>query len=263
MRPSGATKAAPKPRTRRPPRAESIVQPELPTIDPIDPARRTSSVGIDYLLERGKRRSIGLVITTTGLVIRAPKWTPLYEIDAAIVERRDWIEKSIEKQRDRLAKISEFRDGGHVLFRGQKLRIELRQGLFDSVDLTDRHCILTTRTGAFQAELIDAELKRVAKEALPELAHALAHAASLPLKSVRLSTARTLWGTCRADGHVRLNFRLIQLAPELMRHVVAHELAHLVEFNHSPQFWAVVQSLDPQMKRHKRLIKGYSVLLEL
>jgi predicted metal-dependent hydrolase len=255
---------SPKLRAKSPAKPRSIAPANTPlTVVSNDPARRTSSVGIDYVLERGKRRSIGLVITTTGLVIRAPKWTPIYEIDAAIVERREWIERAVEKQRARLAQIAEFRDGGHVLFRGHKLRIQLRQGLFDSVDLTERHCVLTTRSGEFAQDLIDTELKRVAKIELPELAYALAQAASLPLKSVALSSARTLWGTCRVDGHVRLNFRLIQLAPELMRHVVAHELAHLVEFNHSLRFWAVVQSLDPKMKTHKRQIKAYSVLLEL
>jgi predicted metal-dependent hydrolase len=225
--------------------------------------RRTSSVGINYVLERGKRRSIGLVITTSGLLIRAPKWTPIYEIDAAIVERRDWIEQSVEKQRARLAQISEFRDGGHVLFRGHKLRIQLRQGLFDSVDLTERHCVMTTQSGEFNATLLNDEIRRLAKVELPEIARELAVAASLPLKKVTLSNARTMWGSCTVDGNVRLNFRLIQLAPELTRHVVAHELAHLIEFNHSKRFWSIVESLDPKTSAHKRAIKNFAVLLEL
>ena len=85
--------------------------------------------------------------------------------------------------------------------------------------------------------------------------------ASIVLAS--LSSARTMWGSCTSDGRVRLNFRLLQLAPALMRHVVAHELAHLVEFNHSKRFWAIVESLDPDTPAHKRAIKAYSVLLEL
>jgi predicted metal-dependent hydrolase len=225
--------------------------------------KRTSSVGINYTLERGKRRSIGLVITTDGLLIRAPNWTPIYEIDAAIAERRDWIEVSVEKQRLRLAKIAEFRDGGHVLFRGHKLRIQLHQGMFDAVDLTERHCVVTTRSGLFDADLLNAEIKRIAQIELPEIARQLAAEAALPLNKVVLSTARTMWGSCTVDGNVRLNFRLIQLAPELARHVVAHELAHLVEFNHSRRFWSIVEALDPGAKTHKRAIKNFVVLLEL
>lgn len=224
---------------------------------------RMSSAGIGYRLERARRKSIGLIITTEGLLIRAPNWTPLYEIDAAIVERREWIGKALARQQARREQLAEHRDGGHMLFRGKRLKVELRAGLFESVDLTESRCVLTTASGRFDATALDAELKRVAKLELPALAHAMASEAGLPLRAVSISSARTLWGSCTADGRVRLNFRLLQLPPELMRHVVAHELAHLVEFNHSPRFWAIVAQLDADSNAHKRAIKHYSVLLEL
>jgi predicted metal-dependent hydrolase len=225
--------------------------------------RRRSSVGIDYRLERARRKSIGLIITTEGLLIRAPKWTPLYEIDAAIAERQTWIASALARQSARRQQLAAYCDGGHILFRGSKLKVEVRHGLFESVDLTDKHCVVTNCDRVFNADALDAELKRIAKHELPVIARDMAERAGLPLKSVTLSSARTMWGSCTSDGRVRLNFRLLQLAPELMRHVVAHELAHLVEFNHSKRFWAIVESLDPNTKAHKRAIKGYAALLEL
>lgn len=224
---------------------------------------RVSSVGISYRLERARRKSIGLIITTDGLLIRAPNWTPLYEIDAAIAERREWIGKALARQQKRRDQLAEHRDGGHMLFRGKRLKVELRAGLFDSVDLTETRCVLTTATGEFDSTALDAELKRIAKLELPTLAQQMAADAGLPLRAVTISSARTMWGSCTADGRVRLNFRLLQLPPELMRHVVAHELAHLVEFNHSQRFWAIVAALDTDAKANKRAIKNYSVLLEL
>ena len=227
-----------------------------------DKPRRSSS-GLDYRLERARRKSIGLIITSEGLVIRAPKWTPLYEIDAAISERNAWIVSALARQNARRSQLAAYRDGGHVLFRGNKLKVDVRQGLFDSIDLTEKHCIVTTLDGTFNADAFDEELKQIARLELLELARKMATDAGLPLTSVTLSSARTMWGSCTSSGRVRLNFRLLQLAPELMRHVVAHELAHLVEFNHSRRFWAIVEGLDPNTKAHKRAIKGYSVLLEL
>jgi predicted metal-dependent hydrolase len=224
---------------------------------------RRSSSGIDYRLQRVRRKSIGLVITTDGLLIRAPNWTPLYEIDAAIVERQAWIAKALLKQSARREQLAAYRDGGHILFRGNKLKVEVHQGLFESIDLTEKHCIATTLDGAFNTEALDDEIKRIASGELLEIARDMATRAALPLKAVTLSSARTMWGSCTSEGRVRLNFRLLQLAPELMRHVVAHELAHLVEFNHSKRFWAIVEALDPGTKAHKRAIKGYAVLLEL
>ncbi|MEQ1596783.1 MAG: SprT family zinc-dependent metalloprotease [Casimicrobium sp.] len=228
----------------------------------IEPRRRSTS-GIEFRLERARRKSIGLIITTDGLLIRAPRWTPLYEIDAAITERAAWIAKAIERQTKRRAQLAEHKNGGHVLFRGNKLKVDVRAGLFQSVDLTPAHCVLTTADGDFDADALDEELMRFAKAELPAIAHEMAVAAGLPLKTVTISSARTMWGSCTSDGRVRLNFRLLHLPPELMCHVVAHELAHLVEFNHSKRFWAIVQQLDPNTPKHKRAMKGYSVLLEL
>jgi predicted metal-dependent hydrolase len=242
--------------------------PRLPKIhdkksDLEKPTTRTSSVGIGYRLQRVKRSSIGLVITTDGLLIRAPKWTPIYEIDAAIAERQIWIETATAKQQARLSQMAELHDGGHVLFRGQKLRIEVRPGEIEAVTLTQDQCVVVSRDGRLDRKRLDAEIRRIAAVELPNVAREMALAAALPLRAVRLSSARTLWGSCTIDHDVRLNFRLIQLPPALMRHVVAHELAHLVEFNHSKRFWAIVQSLDAGSRLHRRAVKSYSVLLEL
>lgn len=248
---------APKPRAPRAPKRPSVL------VSSADEKLRRSSSGIDYRLLRVRRKSIGLVITNEGLQIRAPNWTPLYEIDAAIAERQAWIAKALAKQSIRSDQLAAYRDGGHILFRGNTLKVEVRQGLFESIDLTERHCIATTLDGTFNADALDDEIKHIAQWELTEMAHDMATRASLPLKSVALSSARTMWGSCTSQGGVRLNFRLLQLAPELTRHVVAHELAHLVEFNHSKRFWAIVEALDPNTKEHKRAIKGFAVLLEL
>jgi predicted metal-dependent hydrolase len=234
-----------------------------PASDAATPLQRVSTTGVPYRLERVRRRSIGLVITTDGLVIRAPMWTPIYEIEAAIAERQGWIESATRRQRVRLAQLAEVRDGGHILFRGNKLPIELRHGPFETIDLGEQHCVVCSPTGQVSRLRLDEEIKRIAKAVLPRVAREMADAASLPLRAVRLSTARTLWGSCTIDGNVRLNFRLIQLPSALMRHVIAHELAHLVEFNHSKRFWSIVESLDPASKTHRRAVKNYAVLLEL
>lgn len=230
---------------------------------PSAPQQRMSATGITYRLERVSRRSIGLVITTGGLVIRAPKWMPIYEIDAAIAERKRWIESATERQRARLAELTELRDGGHILFRGNKLPIELHIGSFDKIELSDERCIVTSSDGCINRTKIDDEIKRIARTVLPRIARDMAIAAKLPLRAVRLSSARTLWGSCTINGDVRLNFRLIQLPPPLARHVIAHELAHLVEFNHSRRFWSIVEALDPQTKTHRVAVKKFAVLLEL
>jgi predicted metal-dependent hydrolase len=62
---------------------------------------------------------------------------------------------------------------------------------------------------------------------------------------VRLSNARTQWGVCTEDGTIRLSWRLVHIQPALADYVVAHEIAHLVELNHSPRFYRLLASFYP------------------
>ena len=78
---------------------------------------------------------------------------------------------------------------------------------------------------------------------------------------VRLSNARSEWGSCNHKGEIRLNWRLIQLPPVLADYVVAHEVAHLVELNHSRRFWALVESLLPGHDTHRKELEDWTALL--
>lgn len=67
----------------------------------------------------------------------------------------------------------------------------------------------------------------------------------VPNPQLRLSDAKTRWGSCDERGIIYLNWRLIQLSTSLVDYVVAHELSHLIEMNHSPIFWKTVESICP------------------
>ncbi len=67
--------------------------------------------------------------------------------------------------------------------------------------------------------------------------------------SLRLSSAQTRWGSAKADGSIRLNWRLLHYRPAVIDYVVAHELAHLRVMNHSPQFWSTVATVVPEYRQ--------------
>ena len=70
-----------------------------------------------------------------------------------------------------------------------------------------------------------------------------------------LSSARTRWGSCGADGAIRLNWRLMHFPPDIVDYVIAHELAHLRELNHGPQFWSTVGELFPDWQRARAWLR--------
>jgi predicted metal-dependent hydrolase len=79
--------------------------------------------------------------------------------------------------------------------------------------------------------------------------------------AVKLSSARTQWGSCNHKGEIRLHWRLVQLPPAVADYVIAHEVAHLVELNHSPRFWALVESLLPGHAEARRELDALTPVL--
>jgi predicted metal-dependent hydrolase len=73
--------------------------------------------------------------------------------------------------------------------------------------------------------------------------------------SVVLSSARTRWGSCHSSGRIHLNWRLVQMPMRLVDYVVAHEVAHLLEMNHSPRFWRAVARAVPDYAERRRELR--------
>ena len=84
-----------------------------------------------------------------------------------------------------------------------------------------------------------------------------AQALNLPVPPFRLSRAKTRWGSCNSRGIIHLNWRLIQMPLHLVDYVVAHELSHLIEMNHSARFWKLVESAYPEYLIARKELKEY------
>ena len=118
----------------------------------------------------------------------------------------------------------------------------------------------TCDSAAQRDKIIEKVLKAHGKEVFTHMASKLVDrqttAQRLPNFSIHLSSPSSRWGSCNSRREVRLNWRLVHYPPQMIEYVIAHELAHLVEMNHSARFWAVVESLMPGYQEpHKLLSK--------
>lgn len=86
---------------------------------------------------------------------------------------------------------------------------------------------------------------------------ALAAPHGLTYKQLRLGWSKRHWGWCRSDGTIMLNWRLVHYPPALIDYIVAHELAHLMHMNHSPQFWQWVEIIYPEYHSAKEQLARY------
>lgn len=221
---------------------------------------------VDYRLVRARRRSIGMSVDLDGLTVRAPRWVTLREIEEALVERAAWIVRTLSEWRARRRDVlpREWRTGSPILYLGDELRLAVfpsrtmivRPDLFDLTILhpsaNDERAVADTVSRWLRDE--------AARRIVPRVAD-FARRVTDATPPVRLSNARAEWGSCNHRGEIRLNWRLIQLPPALADYVVAHEVAHLVELNHSRRFWALVETLMPGHDAHRRALEEWTALL--
>jgi predicted metal-dependent hydrolase len=104
-----------------------------------------------------------------------------------------------------------------------------------------------------------AEAKRLFAERLPVYADKL----GVSYTSLTLSSAKTQWGSCSTEGNIRLNWRLMHFSLPLIDYVIAHELAHRVEMNHSPRFWAALESIYPQCQAARKDLRRCAEALQV
>lgn len=230
--------------------------------------RRIALAGeaVDYRLIRARRRTIGMEVDLSGLTVRAPRWVTLSEIEDALVERAQWIVKALAEWRGRRREVMprQWKSGAPILFRGRELALEVYPSRRtriapDLFNLTVLHPRAQDETEV--AQVVVKWLREQAWSLVAPQVRTYAGRVTRAEPLLRLSNARSEWGSCNARGEIRLNWRLVQLPPALAEYVVAHEVAHLVELNHSPRFWALVETLIPGHVTLRRELEDWTALL--
>lgn len=100
------------------------------------------------------------------------------------------------------------------------------------------------------------ELKKTAKKVLTEKVAYYADIMGLKYGRIYITSAKTRFGSCSSKGNIAFSYRLMLYPEEAVDYVVVHELAHLVQMNHSPAFYKIVEKVLPDYKRRKKLLKS-------
>jgi predicted metal-dependent hydrolase len=234
---------------------------------------------VAYQFRRGKRRTIGFSVGAEGLVVSAPKWVPLYEIDKSVQEKAGWIVAKLQETRARHDRLEaariEWRDGSTLPFLGEPVRLHIDPrhafsgvgGELRSTEAGDPagaqktlHIGLAHDAGADQIrDAVQAWLMRRAKQLFTERLDHFAPQLGVQWRKLSLSSAGTRWGSASADGSIRLNWRLIHFKLSVIDYVVVHELSHLRVMDHSPRFWDTVRTVVPDYARLRSQLKDEAV----
>ncbi len=235
---------------------------------------------VAYEFRRAKRKTIGFVIGADGLVVSAPRWVALSEVDKALQEKSAWIVNKLAQAQERQQRQTqaqvEWKEGAVIPFLGESVIIVIDPRQADGAGKsaspmaqlhTDAQALpgvpkLTLHIGLPHdasperiRDAVQAWLMRQAKRLFEERLNHFAPLLGVRWTKLSLSNASSRWGSAGSDGAIRLNWRLIHFRTSVIDYVVVHELSHLRVMDHSPRFWNTVESIMPDYVQRKGMLK--------
>ncbi len=222
---------------------------------------------ITYTLKRSnKRRSIGLRIDDRGLTVNVPLRASEKWLHSVLHDKAHWVIDKLENWRVNKPAPPQWVDGQHASFLGKPLTLRVVASLFDAPPQLHGVQLFVHVTDSANERVVEQAVTQWYQHKAENLfKERVAHYAPLMNVSprmVKISAARTQWGSCTARGSVRLNWQLIKMSLRLIDYVVVHELAHLVEMNHSAAFWRVVGEACPDYAKLRRELRCWSPATE-
>lgn len=203
---------------------------------------------VTYTLKRSRRRrSIGLHIDSRGLIVSVPVRASERWLQSVLQEHAHWVVKKLGHWKQAKEKTLRWEDGEEMNYLGEPLTLRVEKNLFATPTLRRAKALwVYAAYGSEAAHIEYAVTCWYRQQADIVFAERVAHYAPLlnvMPRVIKLSTAKTQWGSCTEHGSVHLNVQLIKLPVRLLDYVVVHELSHLREMNHSAAFWRVVESV--------------------
>ena len=207
---------------------------------------------------RSKRKTLALIVKPDGSVfVRAPLRTPKAVIDEFVRKNTQWVER---KQAEALAARSpaprQYLSGETFLYLGTAYPLEILVGQNEPLRLDGTFKLDASRQHE-AAFAFERWYREQARQILSERVNHLAHQYDFQYKRIRVTSARTRWGSCSSTGSLSFSWRLIQAPLAVVDYVVVHELVHTVIHNHSKGFWQRVGTIIPDYREHRRWLREH------
>ena len=200
---------------------------------------------------RSRRITIHIDASLGGARIVMPLHVAIADAEAALREHQDWVLDRLDALQPRVA----FVDGAVIPFRGVDHSLVHRCHERGVVERHDGEIHVFGKPEHVARRFAD-WLKREARNTISPRATDKAALAGQTVRRISIRDQRSRWGSCSDQAHLSFNWRLILAPDPVLDYVVAHEVAHLVEMNHSPDFWNVVDRLTPHAPTAKRWLNA-------
>ena len=211
-----------------------------------------------HQLIRSKRKTLALIVKPDGsLLVRAPLRTSKAAIEEFISKNTRWIEKHQAKALASLPPAPRrYMPGETFLYLGTAYPLEIVDGQQGVLRLDGRFKLAASHQSD-AAATFDSWYREQARQVLTARVEFFARQYHFQYKRIRITSARTRWGSCSSTGSLSFSWRLIMAPLDVVDYVVVHELVHTVFHNHSKQFWHRVGMILPDYQQHRRWLKEH------
>lgn len=212
-------------------------------------------IRVDQIV-RSKRKTLALIVKPDGsLIVRVPLRTSEKAIWEFVEQHVEWIRK---KQAEALAFLppapKQYIPGETFTYLGNAYPLEIVKGQRKPL-LLDETFRLAESAQSKAGLVFEHWYRAQAKQILTERVNLYAGQYGFQYKKIGITSARTRWGSCSADGSLNFSWRLILTPLEAVDYVVVHELVHTVFHNHSRRFWNKVEAIMPDYKERKKWLR--------
>lgn len=210
------------------------------------------------------RRSISITISKMGeVIVHAPKRLSMDKVIAFICEKEQWITKKKKEILDNLEQNKDLLNYNVFSFCGKNFKPHKINGV-KKIEIVQNKLLCPDNLD--ETELLNKILRwyfKTAKLILNERIEYFASLMQLDYSLLTITNSKNRWGSCDSKGHIKLNFRVIMLPHKIIDYIIIHELAHLIELNHSKKFYKIIECVMPDYQKHRKKLKDYSFMLEL
>ena len=182
-----------------------------------------------YRFVRSSRKTLSVEIGPKGLTVKAPFSASRRDVEAFLRKRPHWVLAHYDAMQEKMEKLSQQNGNSHL--------------------------------SESQKEALEKQYRSLARECITRRASYYAAQLGVTYSSIRIAEQKTRWGSCSSRGTLSFHWRLVLAPPAVMDYVVVHEVCHLIHMDHSPDFWAEVESLMPDYKVYKTWLRKNGLIL--
>jgi len=222
-------------------------------------------MNIEYEIVYSHRRTIGITVERDRrVIVRAPLQALPEVVSKAVESKRFWIWEKLRDPRKYgdTPTMKEFVAGEAFLFLGQSYVLELVDEPRGEVRLNGSSFELSRADRNLGRELFRIWFLRQAKEHITPRVAASANAMGVQFKRVLVRDLKFRWGAITPGGTLTFNWRIVQAPAVVMDYLIVHELAHVLEPNHSKEFWNIVAVHAPSWAAAKDWLRQHGARLE-